>query len=63
MTCLLSDCAQLLWSYLFATLWTVALQAPLSMGFSRQDIEEGCPVPSSRLSDYMEMYFKLFQRF
>ena len=27
---------------LFATLWTVAPQAPLSMGFSRQDYWSGC---------------------
>ena len=27
---------------LFATLWTVARQAPLSMGFSRQDTRVGC---------------------
>ena len=32
---------------LFATLWTVALQAPLSMGFSRQEYWSGllCPPP------------------
>ena len=28
--------------WLFATLWTVALQAPLSMGFSRQEYWRGC---------------------
>ena len=27
---------------LFATLWTVARQAPLSMGFSRQETGVGC---------------------
>ena len=27
---------------LFVTLWTVAHQAPLSMGFSRQDTGVGC---------------------
>ena len=27
---------------LFATLWTVAFQAPLSMGFSRQEYQVGC---------------------
>ena len=27
---------------LFVTLWTVALQAPLSMGFSRKNTEVGC---------------------
>ena len=31
---------------LFATLWTVAYQAPLSMGFSRQQCWSGLPFPS-----------------
>ena len=31
---------------LFATLWTVAHQAPLSMGFSRQEYWSGLPLPS-----------------
>ena len=31
---------------LFATLWTVALQAPLSMGFSRQEYWSGLPFAS-----------------
>ena len=30
---------------LFATLWTVAHQAPLSMGFSRQEYLSGFPCP------------------
>ena len=30
---------------LFATLWTVACQAPLSMGFSRQKYQSGLPFP------------------
>ena len=30
------------------TLWTVALQAPLSMGFSRQEYWSGLPFPSPR---------------
>ena len=30
---------------LFATLWTVAQQAPLSMGFSRQEYWSGLPFP------------------
>ena len=30
----------------FATLWTVAYQAPLSMGFSRQEYWSGMPFPS-----------------
>ena len=31
---------------LFATLWTVARQAPLSVGFSRQEYWSGFPCPS-----------------
>ena len=30
---------------LFAALWTVAHQAPLSMGFSRQELWSGLPYP------------------
>ena len=30
----------------FATLWTVAYQSPLSMGFSRQEYWSGFPFPS-----------------
>ena len=32
---------------LFVTLWTVACQAPLSMGFSSQEYSGGYPFPSS----------------
>ena len=32
---------------LFATPWTVACQAPLSMGFSRQEYWSRLPFPSS----------------
>ena len=41
--CVLShfSCARL-----FATLWTVARQAPLSMGFSRQELWGGLPFPT-----------------
>ena len=31
---------------LFATLWTAASQAPLSLGFSRQEYWSGLPLPS-----------------
>ena len=31
---------------LLATLWTVVCQAPLSMGFSRQEYWSGLPFPS-----------------
>ena len=35
--------------WLFATPWTVAYQAPPSMGFSRQEYWSGLPFPSPRL--------------
>ena len=35
--------AELLQFCLFATLWTIAHQAPLSMGFSRQEYCSGLP--------------------
>ena len=37
--------SRLLMSDSFATLWTVAGQAPLSMGFSRQEYWSGLPCP------------------
>ena len=41
---------------LFVTLWTIALQAPLSMGFSRQEYWSGfpCPPPGDRPNPGME---------
>ena len=44
---LFSHCVQL-----FATLWTVARQAPLSIVFSRQEYWSGLPFPSSRGSSW-----------
>ena len=38
-------CAKLVQLCLFATLWTVARQAPLSMEFSRQEYWSGLPCP------------------
>ena len=35
---------------LLATPWTAAHQAPLSMGFSRQEYWSGLPLPSPKLS-------------
>ena len=41
-----SMCAKLLQlCRLFATLWTVALQVPVSMGFSKQEYWSGLPFP------------------
>ena len=37
------NCFSCFW--LFATLWTVACQAPLSLGFSRQEYWSGLPYP------------------
>ena len=34
---------------LFVTPWTAAYQAPLSMGFSRQEYWSGVPLPSPQL--------------
>ena len=42
LTVSVSVCTQ---SCLFATPWTVARQAPLSMGFSRQEYWSGLPFP------------------
>ena len=42
LTCMLSCFSRL---RLFSTLWTVAHQAPLSMGFFRQDYWSGLPCP------------------
>ena len=41
--------------WLFATLWTVALQAPLSMGFSRQEYWSKLPYPPPRDISYPGM--------
>ena len=41
-TCVLSRFSHV---RLFVTLWTVACQAPLSMGFSRQEYWSGLPFP------------------
>ena len=41
-TCMLSCFTHV---QLFATLWTVACQAPISMGFSRQEYQSGLPCP------------------
>ena len=46
---LLVQCSSVQWLsrvQLFATPWTVAYQAPLSMGFSRQGYWSGLPFPS-----------------
>ena len=43
---------------LFVTLWTVARQAPLSMGFSRQECQSGLPfLPLSYLAVAVVWFF------
>ena len=52
---------------LLATPWTTAYQAPLSMGFSRQEYWSGVPLPSPKGSPYTSLnpivYFCLFYDF
>ena len=43
---------------LLATPWTAAHQAPLSMGFSRQEYWSGLPLPSPMLFTRKLLYFK-----
>ena len=48
--------------WLFTTPWTTAYQAPLSMGFSRQEYWSGVPLPSPFLElggDYLGFEFYL----
>ena len=44
--------------WLLATPWTAAYQAPLSMGFSRQEYWSGVPLPSNQLiGSYYQQHF------
>ena len=46
---------------LFATPWTAAQQAPLSMGFSRKEYWNGVPLPSPVLSTrYVLIYYSFY---
>ena len=45
---------------LFATPWTVDLQAPLSMGFSRQEYWSGVPFPPPGGLPHPGMKLRLF---
>ena len=47
---------------LLATLWTAAYQAPLSMGFSRQEYWSGVPLPSPRLKLYSPKRHRSFKQ-
>ena len=44
---------------LFVTPWTVARQAPMSMGFFRQEYWSGLPFPSPRFVIYSLYYVKV----
>ena len=52
--------------WLFETLWTAAYQAPLSMGFSRQEYWSGLPLPSpykAEVDVFLELLaFSMIQR-
>ena len=45
---------------LIATPWTAAYQAPLSMGFSRQEYWSGVPLPSPKVSTGAWIYLWAF---
>ena len=47
--------------WVFATLWTIASQAPLSMGFSRQECWNGllCPLPGKIWYTQLNLNFRL----
>ena len=46
---------------LFATPWTAAYQAPLSMGFSRQEYWSGLPLPSPLTQGQKLIYLCIFK--
>ena len=46
-----SGCQSLSCIQLFVTPWIIALQAPLSMGFSMQEYWSGLPLPSPQLAE------------
>ena len=48
---------------LWVTLWTVAHQAPLSTGFSRQEYRSGLPFPSPNTGDMDSMILPSFLHF
>ena len=54
------------WVWLFVTPWTIACQAPLSMGFSRQEYWCGLPFPALKDLSNLRIkpaYFALTSRF
>ena len=55
MLCVFYHVCMLSWVWLFVTLWTTYFQAPLSMGFSRQEYQSGLPFPTP------EKYFTIIK--
>ena len=49
--------------WLFATPWTVAYQAPPSMGFSRQQCWSGVPLPSPSFTSTFHLFLVLYSKF
>ena len=47
--------------WLLVTLWTAAYQAPLSMGFSRQEFRSGVPLPSPKDKSVLIRQLTFFQ--
>ena len=62
--CSHSMCVQSPFSHvrLFATLWTVARQAPLSMGFSRQEYWSGLPHPPPWVHNKLPQVWEMASR-
>ena len=54
--CYLPACVPIRW--FFATLWTLAPQAPMSMGFPRQKCSSGMPFPTPGDLTHPETRFK-----
>ena len=54
-TSLICRCLVAVMSDSFATLWTVACQAPLSMRFSGQEYWSGLPFPSPQVQSQSEI--------
>ena len=46
--------------WLLATPWTAAYQAPLSMGFSRQEYSSGVPLPSPKINEWRDIILNVF---
>ena len=47
---------------LFATPWTAAYMAPLSMGFSKQEYRNGLPLPSPQVQAGIQQFRAVMER-